>query len=104
LSNHLRIVAHWLGTARDFDRKMSLLDGLTMVWGPKKEAPPKEGLPVLCTAEGPPTANRHYLQLVGTNLVGIEPAVEGSDPAVVLPADAHAQSTLPDTEFGSGRF
>lgn len=52
-----------------------------------------------CPAERPPAANRHYLQLVGTYLVSKVPAVVTTRDcavAVVLAADAHAQSILPD--------
>ena len=50
-------------------------------------------------AERPPTANRHYLQLLGTYLVSTVPSAAAPmacAAAVALPADVQAQSILPD--------
>jgi len=68
----------------------------------KKEAPLGEGLRVLLHGGGTADSESSrvdYLQLVGTYLVSMVPAVPTTSDcavAVVLSADAHAQSILPD--------
>jgi hypothetical protein len=69
--------------------------------GSKKKPLQGRGFGCCCSAERPPTANRHYLQLDGTYLVSKVPAVPTvrlCALAVAWSADAHAQSILPEDD------
>jgi hypothetical protein len=67
---------------------------------PQKRSPSLGGASGACPADRPPAANRHYLQLDGTYLVGMVPAVAVSPcaVAVALADDAQAQSMLPEDD------
>ena len=68
-------MAHWPGTARDFDRKMTLPVGRSNESAPKKEAPLKEGLLVLL--HGGAADSESSLFAVARDVLGRDVAASG---------------------------